>query len=178
MAAPLLPIVLGMAQFAPQIMRFFGAGDDTTAVAEKVASIAQTVTGAPTPEAALEALRADAAAQAAFRQRTLELDAQLETAYLADRQDARKRDVALAQAGRRNVRADVMVAGAVAGLLACLWVLVFFRGSVPGEVVGIVSTIAGLFGACLRDAFAYEFGSSRGSMQKTELLAQQTRTGA
>ena len=75
--------------------------------------------------------------------------------------------------GGKNTRADVMVGGAVLGLVSCLLVLVFFRQEVPGEVVGIVSTIAGIFGACLRDAFQFEFGSSRGSKEKDELLARQ-----
>lgn len=96
-------------------------------------------------------------------------------AYLADRADARARDVALAQAGRNNRRADVMIIGAVVGLLACLFVLVRFQGQVPGEVVGIVSTVAGLFGASLRDAFQYEFGSSRGSADKSALIEKLQR---
>ena len=36
----------------------------------------------------------------------------LEKAYLADRAGARSRDVALAQAGRRNIRADIADAAA------------------------------------------------------------------
>lgn len=83
--------------------------------------------------------------------------------------------MALARAGQRNVRADVMIIGAVVGLLACLIVLVQFQDQVPGEVVGIVSTIAGLFGACLRDAFQYEFGSSRGSADKSALIEKLQR---
>jgi hypothetical protein len=37
---------------------------------------------------------------------------------------------------------------------------------------GIVSTIAGFFGLGLRDAHLFKFGSSRGSVDKTELLAK------
>ena len=63
-----------------------------------------------------------------------------------------------------------MIWGAVLGLIACLLVLAFFKQSIPGEVVDIVSTIAGIFGACLRDAFQFEFGSSRGSREKDAIL--------
>lgn len=175
MPAPLVSIALGLAQFAPQLMRFFGAGESSTAAAEKVVGIAQAITGTETPEAALARMREDAGAQFQFRMRTLELDGELEQAYLVDRQDARKRDVAMIQAGRYNYRADAMVIGAVVGLLACLITLVWFQGAIPGEVVGIVSTISGLFGACLRDAFQYEFGSSRGSALKSQ---EQTATMA
>jgi len=80
-------------------------------------------------------------------------------------------DLAARTAHRRNVRADVMVALDVIGLVACLLVLCLFRTSLPGEAVGIISTIAGIFGACLRDAHQFEFGSSRGSKDKDEALA-------
>ena len=93
-------------------------------------------------------------------------DTALEKAYLADRQDARARDVKLAEAGRRNVRADVMVVMDVVGLVACLVVLAFFRGDMPGEVVALLSSIASIFGLCLRDAHTFEFGSSRSSQSK------------
>lgn len=75
---------------------------------------------------------------------------------------------------RSDTRANVLVIGAVIGLISCLAVLALYRQAVPGEVVGIVSTIAGIFGACVRDAFSYEFGSSRGSSEKTALLAQRS----
>jgi hypothetical protein len=52
-------------------------------------------------------------------------------------------------------------------------VLVFFRKDIPGEAVGIISTVAGIFGACLRDAYQFEFGSSRGSKEKDALIAEQ-----
>lgn len=34
----------------------------------------------------------------------------------------------------------------------------------------LLSGIAGIFGACLRDAFQFEFGSSRGSREKGAIL--------
>ena len=77
--------------------------------------------------------------------------------------------------GGTNRRADIMVIGAVVGLIACLLVLILFRKDIPGEVVGIISTIAGIFGACLKDAFSFEFGSSRGSKEKDSILAEVAR---
>jgi len=171
--APLIPAVLALAQFAPAIMRYFGAGESNVAVAEKVVGIAQTVTGAKTPEEALERMRADAQLAQQFNLAVLSASTELDKAYLADRQGARTRDVEVRKlTGGSNTRADVMILGAVAGLLACLGTLVFFRKEIPGEVVGIVATIAGIFGACLRDAFQFEFGSSRGSKDKDELIGK------
>ena len=165
---------MALAQFAPQIIRWVTGSDKAAEAAGKVVDIAEAVTGQG-GMAAVDALRADPAMVLQFRTSLMQVEADLDKAYLADRADARARDVALAQAGRNNRRADVMIVGAVVGLLACLFVLVRFQGQVPGEVVGIVSTIAGLFGACLRDAFQFEFGSSRGSADKTDLIARMQR---
>jgi len=73
---------------------------------------------------------------------------------------------------RSDTRANVLTIGAVAVLIACLGVLTVWRQQVPGEVVGVISTVAGIAGTCLRDAFQYEFGRSRGSREKDALLAQ------
>lgn len=171
MAGPLIPIALGLAQYAPQILRFFGAGQEAAAVAEKVVGIAQSVTGAETPELALERMREHESLQHRFSMATLAQDGELERAFLADRQDARKRDIALAQMGMRNYRADIMVAVDAIGLVVCLVVLAFYRSNLPGEAVTLISTIAGIFGLCLRDAHQYEFGSSRGSAIKSQELS-------
>jgi hypothetical protein len=47
-----------------------------------------------------------------------------------------------------------------------------FKVNLSGEVIGIVSTIAGIFGSCLKDAYAFEFGSSRGSKEKENHLIE------
>lgn len=166
-----ISIVLGLSQFAPSLLRFFGAGEKSAAVAEQVIGIAKTVTGAPDGEAALAALHADPKLAQEFSLAALKADTDLEQAYLADRKDARARDIALHQAGFANKRADWMVMGDVIGLVACLTVLALFRKEIPGEVVSLLSTVASIFGLCLRDAHQFEFGSSRGSKDKDALMA-------
>jgi len=165
---------IALAKFAPSILRFFGVGEKPVAVAEKLVGMAQSITGTRTPEHATEALRRDPELAQQFNLAVLAADVELEKAALADLQDARKRDIELRKlTGGGNTRADMLILGAVLILLACLVVLVFFRMDIPGEAVGIISTIAGLAGACLRDAFQFEFGSSRGSKEKDALLAKQ-----
>lgn len=61
----------------------------------------------------------------------------------------------------RNRRMNFMVIGAALGLVFCLLMLTSYKNDLPGEIVGIVSTIAGIFGACLKDAYSFEFESSR-----------------
>lgn len=170
-----LTIALGLAQFAPSLLRYFGVGEKSATIAEKVIGLAQTVTGAPNGEAALAALQVDPKLAQEFNLAVLNADTELEQAYLADRKDARARDVVLRQAGFANKRADWMVVGDVIGLVACLVVLALFREEMPGEVVSLLSTVASIFGLCLRDAHQFEFGSSRGSKDKDALLSKSER---
>lgn len=167
-----ISIALALAQFAPSLMRFFGAGDSSVDTAQKVVNIAQSVSGAKTPEEALQAIRANTELAQQFNLSVLAADKELEQAYLVDRQSARARDIEFIKAGRTNTRADVMVLGAVLGLISCLVSLIWFRGGLPGEAVGIISTVAGIFGACLRDAFQFEFGSSRSNRDKDSVISQ------
>jgi len=167
-----ISIALALGQFAPSIMRFFGAAQGSLDTAQKVVAIAQNVAGVKTPEEALQALQANAELAQQFNLAVLGADKDLELAYLADRQSARTRDVEFIKAGRTNTRADLMVLGDVIGLVACLVVLTFFRKDIPGEVVGLLSTVASIFGLCLRDAHQFEFGSSRGSREKNTVINQ------
>lgn len=163
-------LALSLAQFAPSLLRYFGVGEKPVAIAEKVIGIAQAVTGKENAQSALSALQADPALAQEFNLAVLRADTELEQAYLADRKDARARDVALRQAGYANRRADLMVIADVAGLIACLVALSLYRTEMPSEVAGLLTTIATLFGLCLRDAHQFEFGSSRGSREKDVLL--------
>ncbi|MDR2794798.1 MAG: hypothetical protein LBB12_03410 [Holosporaceae bacterium] len=79
--------------------------------------------------------------------------------------------ISMINAFNRNKRLNIMVIGAALGLVFCLLMLTSYSGDLPGEVVGIVSTISGIFGACLKDAYSFEFGSSRGSKDKDEKIS-------
>lgn len=164
-----ITIAMGLAQFAPQVIKWISGSDKAAEAAEKVVDIAEAVTGRK-GGAAIDALSTDPALVLQFRQSVMASEVELDKAYLADRADARARDVAIIQAGGSNVRADVMVGGVLIGLIACLVTMSFFRASMPGEVAGIMGTLVGIFGKCLSDAFQYEFGSSRGSAEKSALM--------
>ncbi len=174
MAPLLIAAALEIAKIAaPKLVGALTGSDQAADVAERLVNAAQEVTGSGTPDGAIAKLKADPNLVLQLNLRAQEIEADLEKAYLADRQSARQRDVDLAKAGMKNERANWMVVLDAAGLISCLAVLIFFRKELPGEVVGIVSTIAGIFGACLRDAHQFEFGSSRGSKEKDELFARQ-----
>jgi uncharacterized protein YacL len=120
------------------------------------------------PEAAVRLRRIETAHRAKLQEIQLEQT----RAELADVADARARDVALVQAGRNNRRADVMVLIDAVGLIACLVVLVLFRSALPEGAATLISTIASIFGLCLRDAHSFEFGSSRSSQVKDATIRE------
>lgn len=176
-----ITIGLGLAQFAPSLLRYFGAGEKSAAVAEQVIGIAKQVTGAADGEAALAQLQQDPKLAQEFNMAALKANSDLEAAYLADVGDARKRDIALHQAGFANKRADLMVLMDVVGLICGvvgMLVLGYVKAKHPEAVSeGVfaalltqLSTITSYFGLCLRDAHQFEFGSSRGSRNK-DLMA-------
>lgn len=166
MALPLIPIAMQLAQFAPGIIRLLTGSDKAEEVAGKVVDVARAVTGIDDPKFAVQAIQTDPAKAMEFQLAMADKQNDMEKAYLADVKDARDRDVKLAQAGKRNVRADIMVLLDVVGLIACLIVLCFYNDRIPGEAVGLISTVAATFGLCLRDAHQFEFGSTRSSRDK------------
>lgn len=170
MAPALIAIALEIAKLAaPKIVGAL-AGDKAEEVAGRVIDMAQEVTGTGTPEAALAKLKADPNLVLQLNVRTQEIEADLDKAYLADRANARARDIALAQAtGSPNYRANWMIVGDVVGLLACLTFLVMVPDA-PADVRTMVGVIASYFGLSLRDAHQFEFGSSRGSREKDALM--------
>lgn len=170
MAFPVIAAALGLAEFAPIIARWLG-GAQAQDAATKVVDIAQKVTGTKDPVKAIQRLGENTAMVVDFQKAVIQIEAEMELAFMKDRQDARLRDVALANVGRSNMRADVMVIAAALGLVLCLASLGYYSNDLPGEAVGIISTIAGIFGACLKDAYAFEFGSSRGSKEKDSTVA-------
>ncbi len=162
-----ISIALGLAQFAPSIVRWLG-GDKAGDVAQQVVDTAASVTG-KTGQAALDSIRADSAQQLAFQQAMAAQTEDMEKAYLADRASARTRDVAFTQAGKRNIRADILAYAAIGGLISLIWVLLVH--SIPeGPTRDILLILSGALVAIVKDVYGFEFGSSRGSEAKTEQL--------
>lgn len=61
-------------------------------------------------------------------------------------------------AREKNKRRYFMIIGASCGLVLCLSTLVIFKEEMSEEITGIIYTIAGIFGACLTEAYNFEFG--------------------
>lgn len=170
MSFPLFTLAQALTEFVPLMARWI-SGEGGEKIAQRVVDVAHSVTGEKDPLRVLQSLKADPKLIVQFQETILKMAHELEMAEYKDRESARHRDIALAQAGRSNLRADIMVISAALGLISCLLTITLYRMSLPGEAVGIISTIAGIFGSCLKDAYAFEFGSSRGSKLKDSKLS-------
>jgi len=172
-------LALSLAQVVPDVLRWVTGNDKAAQAAETVLTVAKQVTGVQDPEQAAAQVLADASAAAAFREKIADLTFALDNAYLKDVQDARGRDIEFLRHGKTNVRANWMIALDVAGLviaLIAMMALGLIKANYPdqitegvfGVLMAQLSTVASVFGLCLRDAHQFEFGSSRGSRLKDE----------
>ncbi|MDR0406966.1 MAG: hypothetical protein LBH38_02695 [Holosporales bacterium] len=158
---------LSLVEFAPVIRRWI-AGTSAQANAKIVVATARQVTKSRDPVEIIRSFREDPGKVKLFQAELLSLSEQLEDSILKSIQEERVRTLMTVLAGRKSMRGDIMVLAAALGLIFCLSALIFYKGTLPGEAVGIISTIAGIFGSCLKDAYGFEFGSSRGSRDKDD----------
>lgn len=169
-----ITIAMGLAQFAPQIIKWVTGSDKAEAAASKVVEIATAVTGQPSGDAALKAIATDPNLAMQFRQSVMANEADLDKAYLVDRQSARSRDVAIVQAGRYNLRADALAFLAVGGLVACVYFIARDAG-LPERAVNAIMFVAGVLASAVRDVYGFEFGSSRSSQAKDNAINNLTK---
>jgi hypothetical protein len=168
-----ISIAFGLAQFAPQIIKWITGSDKAADAAGAVVDIAETVTGRKGADA-LDALKADPALVLQFRQSVMAHEADLDKAYLADRADARKRDAAFIASGSRNYRADFMFVLAVAMISALVW-LVWKDPSINEYMKGIFTLVLGRFLGYLDNIYNFEFGSTRASKSKDATIENLTK---
>jgi hypothetical protein len=168
-----ISIAFGLAQFAPQIIKWITGSDKAADAAGAVVDIAETVTGRKGADA-LDALKADPALVLQFRQSVIAQEADLDKAYLADRADARKRDAVFISSGTRNYRADFMFLLAVAMIAGLVW-LVWKDPSINEYMKGIFTLVLGRFLGYLDNIYNFEFGSTRASKAKDATIENLTR---
>lgn len=164
-----ISIALALAQFAPSLMRMFGVGEKSVSTAEKVIGIAQNVTGATSPEQALEMLKVNSERQAEFNTAVLKANTELETAYLADIASARSRDSEFIKSGTRNYRADSMYFLSVIVVGILVWAV--FTSDMDEYAKGIVTLVLGRFLGYLDNIYNFEFGSTRSSKVKDATIS-------
>jgi len=168
MALPLaIPIAMQLAQYAPQVIGWLSGSDKAEETAQRVVGIAEQVTGLH-GKAAVDAIQADPELALRFRQSVMDHEQAMNAQALAGVADARKRDVALRQAGQTNGRANLLALFAVATVIFGMWLVA--QASLNDIAMNALMLIMGTMLGCVRDVYHFEFGSSRGSKEKDELL--------
>ncbi|MDR0630693.1 MAG: hypothetical protein LBF70_01510 [Holosporales bacterium] len=170
MTISILQSALSLAQLSPIVAKWL-SGSNAESISEKIIGIAKSITKMQNETEVVKKLKTDKHALLLFQKALINSEHEIELAVIKDKENARIRDTAFINAGKRNKRADVMVISAAIGLFICLATIVIYQKTLPGEAVGIISTIAGIFGSCLKDAYNFEFGSSRGSKEKDQTVA-------
>ena len=120
------------------------------------------------PEARMKLLLADQDFK--LKQKAQEID-ELKV-YLSDIQSARSRDTDIRKSGQLNKRADVMLAGAFISVVVIAAVLGAGQIEAGSAIGGFLLTIGGMFARNIGTAFDFEFGSSRSSIEKTEMMSR------
>lgn len=112
----------------------------------------------------------DAAKLLAFQKHAFAMQKQYIISACEDRKDARNRDLEHLRINGKNKRADLMIYLATFTLIGCLGILWFCRHILSIELVSVISATIGVFGSCLKDAYAFEFGIRQVEM-KNDLAA-------
>lgn len=90
---------------------------------------------------------------------------------IEDRVSARTRDTAIVTAGHSNWRADILAFLAVGGLVMSIW-FIARDSDMPERAVNAIMFVAGVLASAVKDVYGFEFGSSRGSMQKDVAISK------
>lgn len=169
-----IAIAMGLAQFAPQLIGWITGSKDAAAGAQKVVDLASAVTGRLDPAAALAALHADKALQLQFQQAVMANEADLDKAFLADVQDARRRDVELAKAGVKNYRANVLAGAALLLVLICL-ALVIWNSNAGDFEKATITLVLGRALGWVETLFSFEYGTTRSGKTKDDTINNLTK---
>jgi len=153
-------------EFAPSLIRSL-AGDNAGDIAEKVVNLGAELTGETDTAKAALALRNNPELAVQFQTRMAEIELEYAKLDLKNTQGARARDVALHKVGYKNTRADLMIAVAFISLCFVTWLIYQGRLDIPDGILAIFNMMVGMLLKMLSDAFNFEFGSSRGSKEKS-----------
>ena len=109
----------------------------------------------------------------------IDADKEIYLAEISDRANARQSEID--RGGDARARGNWMIAGVALGLAACIYAAIHGlsrgqNGTLDPGVLALITTVAGALLKMLSDAFAYEFGSSRGSKEKTIDLMDLSRS--
>lgn len=170
---PLIPLALGLAQLAPEILPLFT--DDTTAqkAAEVTAAAASTITGKPVTNAAevaeaATALQSDPALLAQFRSEVMTHYVSVVNAQKDEMANARQRQIEMGDATPAKL-AYINTVGFYVTAIATLCLLIFAR-DLSEAAIALLGVFLNQVGNMAQSPNGYYFGSSLGSKVKEQTM--------
>jgi len=143
-------------------------GETAGKAAATILGIAEKVTGKK-GDAAVDAIKADPALALQFEQALMTQEKDLLKLQYEDIKDARSRDIEVRKLSKgKNTRADILAYLAVVSFISLIFF--FFYKTPDGGVKDIMILLIGNLSGVVSTIYAYEFGSSRGSKDKTTIL--------
>lgn len=174
MAIPLLAVASLIGQI-PSLFRIFG-DNAPPPIVDKIASIAQSITGESDPEKAAEILHADPDKMLEFKNAAENRAVEIIQMHLADVQSARARDTEIQKVRGKNTRADALVLCCVAGIASCV-LLAVFKDGLSEFAQTLLNVSLGAFLGTWAQVNNFEFGSTKDSKDKNEMISNLTKTG-
>lgn len=168
------PAIIALAQFAPLIVKWLGAGKGVTNVTTAIADVASQVTGAKTLDEAVSVLSSNSEKAMEFRVKIMEMEQSLDAMYMQDMQDARARDREFIKLGMTNARANFMFFLAVAIIAGMVWII-WKDPTINEYVKGIFTLVLGRFLGYLDNIYNFEFGTTRASKEKDHTISNLTK---
>jgi hypothetical protein len=174
--APLIPLALALAEYAPGIIKLITGNNKAGDVAGHVLDIAKVVTGAPTAEQAVDMIKADPSKAMDFQLAMADRQQTLENMYLLDVQNARAMQIAaLAQEDPFSKRFVYYFAAAWSAFSMVYFMAVTFWPP-PSDGVRIADTILGvLIASVIGVMFAYFYGTTRANKTKDDTINNLTK---
>ncbi len=158
MSKKTISFAFGLSEYAPIIKRWLEC-DCGKKNAQTVKDLAASVTGAKEDAEIFKLLSSNQEMVAKFQSEIMNIAVEVEKNLQKENNKKLIQTMVASNSKPFSSRSGTMVLCAVLGLALCLGVLSFQRQALSGEAVGIISTIAGIFGSCLKDAYSNEFSN-------------------
>ncbi len=172
MAPLLIPLAMELAKFVPSIVTMMSGNEKAGEVAGKVIDIARTVTGLEEPEAAVAAIAADPGKMLEFQEAMAAQKIDLEKAYLADIDSARKMQIAALEQDDFFSKRFVYLFATGWSVFAMVYFLCITFVPLRPEGQRVADTIMGvLIGTVLVGIFNFLFGSTNTSRVKDATIS-------
>jgi hypothetical protein len=168
-----ISIALALAEYGPQLVKWITGNDKAEKVAAIAVDVAKKVSGATSGEGALELIKADPKLAAEFADKVAEREADLEKAYLADMDSARRMQIEALKQSDVFSKRFVYYFACAWSMFAMLYFTFVTFGTVSQSGQRMADTILGvLIGTVITGFFNFFYGSSARSREKDDTIKQ------